>query len=75
MADVVRRYLLIDLHYLGAVPYDAGVHSSLRSLQPFLAFHKESAVARSVREAAEELAFSVDLADRTPPEIRFPDRR
>jgi flagellar biosynthesis protein FlhG len=75
VADVARRYLLIDLHYLGAIPYDDRVHASLRSLEPFYAAHKDSAAAKSVREAAEELAYSVEFSHRTPPEIRFPEGR
>jgi flagellar biosynthesis protein FlhG len=75
MADVVRKYLLIDLHYLGAIPYDDQVHSSLRSLRPFYAAHKDSDAAKAVREAAEELAYSVEFSHRTPPEIHFPEGR
>jgi flagellar biosynthesis protein FlhG len=75
VADVARRYLLIDLHYLGAIPYDERVHSSLRSLRPFYTDHKDSAAARAVRKAAEELAYSVEFSHRTPPEIRFPEGR
>lgn len=75
VADVARRYLLIDLHYLGAIPYDERVHSSLRSLRPFYLDHKDSAAAKAVREAAEELAYSVEFSHRTPPEIRFPEGR
>lgn len=75
VADVARRYLLIDLHFLGAVPYDARVHSSLRALEPFAATHKDSPVARAIREAAEELIYSVEHSHRTPSEIRFPSER
>jgi flagellar biosynthesis protein FlhG len=75
VADVARRYLLIDLHFLGAVPYDARVHSSLRALEPFAAAHKDSPVARAIREAAEELVYSVEHSHRTPSEIRFPSER
>lgn len=75
VADVARRYLLIDLHYLGAIPYDERVHSSLRSLRPFYFDHKDSAASKAVREAAEELAYSVEFSHRTPPEIRFPEGR
>ena len=34
VADVARRYLLIDMKYLGAIPYDEDVPASLRSLGP-----------------------------------------
>lgn len=75
VADVARRYLLIDLHFLGAIPYDARVHSSLRALEPFAAAHKDSPAARAIREAAEELIYSVEHSHRTPSEIRFPSER
>ena len=75
MADVARKYLLIDLHYLGAVPYDGRVHESLRSLRPFFVSHEDSAAAKAIREAAEELAYSVEFSHRTPSEIRFPEGR
>jgi flagellar biosynthesis protein FlhG len=75
MSDVARKYLLIDLHYLGAIPYDERVHESLKSMRPFFVSHGDSATAKSVREAAEELAYSVEFSHRTPPEIRFPNGR
>jgi flagellar biosynthesis protein FlhG len=75
VADVARKYLLIDLHYLGAVPYDDRVHSSLKAMQPFLPAHRDSPVARSVRDIAEELAYSVEFSHRTPSEVRFPESR
>jgi flagellar biosynthesis protein FlhG len=75
VADVARKYLLIDLHYLGAIPYDERVHSSLKALQPFFPAHRDSAVAKSVREIAEDLAYSVEFSHRTPSEIRGPESR
>jgi flagellar biosynthesis protein FlhG len=75
VADVARRYLLVDLHYLGAIPYDERVHSALKSLRPYFVAHGDSRAARSVREAAEELAYSVEFSHRTPPEIRYPEGR
>jgi flagellar biosynthesis protein FlhG len=73
IADVARKYLLIDMKYLGAVPYDEDVVTSLRELRPFTLDHKDSAAARSVRRMSEELATSIEFTLRTPPEIRLPD--
>jgi flagellar biosynthesis protein FlhG len=73
VADVARKYLLIDMKYLGALPYDEGVQTSLRGLRPFYLDHKDSAAARAVRQIAEELAYSIEFTLRTPPEIRLPD--
>ena len=73
VADVARKYLLIDMKYLGALPYDEDVQTSLRGLRPFYLDHRDSAAARAVRQIAEELAYSIEFTLRTPPEIRLPD--
>jgi flagellar biosynthesis protein FlhG len=73
VADVARKYLLIDMKYLGAVPYDEDVPASLRRLRPYYPDHRDAAAARAVRQMSEELAYSIEFTLRTPPEIRLPD--
>ncbi|MEN6560849.1 MAG: P-loop NTPase [Acidobacteriota bacterium] len=73
VADVARRYLLIDMKYLGAVPYDEDVQKSLRGLRPYYPDHRDSAAARAIRRMSEELAYSIEFTLRTPPEIRLPE--
>jgi flagellar biosynthesis protein FlhG len=73
VADVARKYLLIDMKYLGAVPYDEDVHTSLRRLRPYYPEHRDAAAARAIRQMSEELAYSIEFTLRTPPEIRLPD--
>lgn len=73
VADVARKYLLIDMKYLGAIPYDEDVPGSLRALRPFYPEHRDSAAARALRQMSEELAYSIEFTLRTPPEIRLPD--
>ena len=73
VADVARRYLLIDMKYLGSVPNDDQVQASLRGLRPFVLEHKDSAAARAIRQMSEELAYSIEFTLRTPAEIRLPD--
>ena len=73
VADVARKYLLIEMKYLGAVPYDDDVHASLRALRPFALDHRDSAAARAIRQMSEELAYSIEFTLRTPSEIRLPD--
>ncbi|MGZ5423333.1 MAG: P-loop NTPase [Candidatus Aminicenantales bacterium] len=73
VADVVRKYLLIDMKYLGAVPFDEKVHDSLRALRPYYLDHRNSAAAKAIRQMSEELAYSIEFTLRTPPEIRLPD--
>jgi flagellar biosynthesis protein FlhG len=73
VADVARKYLLIDMKYLGAIPYDENVPASLRRLRPYYLDHRDAAAARAVRQMSEELAYSIEFTLRTPPEIRLPD--
>ncbi len=73
VADVARRYLLLDMKYLGGIPNDENVRSSLMNLRPFILEHKDSAAARAVRQMSEELAYSIEFNLRTPAEIRLPD--
>jgi flagellar biosynthesis protein FlhG len=73
VADVARKYLLIDMKYLGAVPYDEDVPASLRRLRPYYADHRDSAAARAIRQMSEELAYSIEFTLRTPPEVRLPE--
>jgi flagellar biosynthesis protein FlhG len=73
IADVARKYLLIDMKYLGAVPYDEEVQTSLRGLRPFYLDHRDAAAARAIRQMSEELAYSIEFTLRTPPEIGLPD--
>ena len=73
VADVARKYLLIDMKYLGAIPYDEDVPASLRGLRPYYAEHRGSPAARAIRQMSEELAYSIEFTLRTPPEIGLPD--
>ncbi len=73
VADVVRKYLLIDMKYLGAIPFDEDVHDSLRALRPYYPDHRNSAAAKAIRQMSEELAYSIEFTLRTPPEIGLPD--
>jgi flagellar biosynthesis protein FlhG len=73
VADVARKYLLIDMKYLGAVPYDEDVQESLRRLRPYYPDHRDTEAARAIRQMSEELAYSIEFTLRTPPEIRLPD--
>ena len=73
VADVARKYLLIDMKYLGAIPYDDDVTGSLRALRPYYPDHRNAAAAKAIRQMSEELAYSIEFTQRTPPEIRLPD--
>ncbi len=71
VADVARKYLLIDLHYLGAIPEDERVRAALREMRPYFVAHKDAAASEAVRRIAEELAYSAEFTLRTPSEIRL----
>ena len=73
VADVARKYLLVDMKYLGAVPYDPDVPASLRALRPYYLDHRDAATAKAIRQMSEELAYSIEFTLRTPPEVRLPD--
>jgi flagellar biosynthesis protein FlhG len=73
VADVARKYLLIDMKYLGAVPYDEDVQTSLRGLRPYYPDHRDAAAAKAIQRMSEELAYSIEFTLRTPPEIGLPD--
>jgi flagellar biosynthesis protein FlhG len=56
IVDVVRKFFLIDMGFLGTVPYDERVHWSLRKFSPFLLDHPESEAAGAIRSMAETLS-------------------
>jgi MinD-like ATPase involved in chromosome partitioning or flagellar assembly len=72
IAQVTRRHLLLDLRFLGTVPYDVRLHGCLIDRTPFLTAHPASDVAASFRRIAEDLAASGVPASR-PDESRKPD--
>jgi len=72
IAEVTRKHLLLDLTFLGTIPYDARIHGSLIDRMPFLATHPASDAAASFRRIAEDLAASGGLAGRQD-ENREPD--
>lgn len=55
IADVVKKYLIIDLHYLGAIPYDSRVYWSFRKMTPFFVEHPQSEAAQAIKGIAERL--------------------
>lgn len=55
MIKVVQKYLVVDLDFLGTIPFDEKVHLSLKEKKPFLEVYPESAVARAIKEIAQKL--------------------
>lgn len=55
IAEAARRYLLIELDFLGAVPYDERVSGVLDRPRPFLLAYPDAAASAAVRTIAERL--------------------
>lgn len=55
MVDVIQKYLVVNVKYLGAVPYDEKVHLSLTNLSSFMSVYPDSEAAASIREIAYKL--------------------
>ena len=57
IVDVVKKYLVVDVTYLGAIPHDERIHDSLRTITPYLSTYPNSEVATSIRSIVEKLAY------------------
>lgn len=55
IVNVVQKYLVIDLNFLGTVPYDENVHRSLKEMSPFISSYPDSEVRKSIKSIAEKL--------------------
>lgn len=58
MADVIQKYLVVKVRYLGAIPYDENIELSLRKFSPYMSTFSDSKAAHSLREIAEKLVQS-----------------
>lgn len=56
MVDVIQKYLVVNVKYLGAVPFDEKVHLSLKNITSFMSTYPDSEAASSIRVIAEKLA-------------------
>lgn len=55
MAEVVQKYLVIDLDFIGSIPFDDRVHTSIKEYKPFLQQYPDSETSRSIRSIADRL--------------------
>jgi len=55
MVDVIQKYLVVRVNYLGAIPYDNNVPRSLKKLEAFIISYPESEAATSIKDIAENL--------------------
>jgi flagellar biosynthesis protein FlhG len=57
IVDVVKKYLVVDINYLGAIPHDERIHLSLKNMTPYLSTYPDSEVSHSIRSIVEKLAY------------------
>ncbi len=55
ITEVVRKYLIVELDFLGTVPYDDRVHWCLKKFEPFVLKFPEAPLTSSVRAIAKKL--------------------
>lgn len=67
LADAMRKFLLIDIKYLGAVPYDERIGSCLTDFKLFFREYPDAPAAEAVRRLASELAHSAEFTTRPSP--------
>lgn len=56
IVDVVRKFFLIDLDFIGTIPYDERVHWSLKKFSPFILEYPESSVSEAIKAIGQKLA-------------------
>ena len=55
MAQVVQKYLVVDLDFLGAIPFDENVHRNLKKFKPYLKTYPSSDVSLSIKAITDKL--------------------
>ena len=55
IAEVVRKYLIVDLDFLGTVPFDDRVHWCLNKFEPFVLKFPEAPLSSSIKAIVKKL--------------------
>ena len=55
ISQVVQKYLVVDLDFLGVVPFDEKVHWSLKELSPFMINYPNSEATNSIKTMTEKI--------------------
>lgn len=55
ITQVVQKYLVVDLNFLGIVPFDEQVHWSLKNRSPYILNHPDSKVSGCIRSLTEKI--------------------
>ncbi len=61
--NVVQKYLVIDLNFLGVIPFDGKVHMSLRNLSPYMKTFPNSEAATSIKSITDKLLGISNIID------------
>jgi flagellar biosynthesis protein FlhG len=60
IAQVVQKYLLVDLNFLGIVPFDKRVPQSIQNFTPFLTQYPDSPASQAIKSITDKLVNSVN---------------
>ena len=52
-----KKYLVMDIKFLGAIPHDERIHTSLKKMTPYMSTYPDSEVSHSIRSIVEKLAY------------------
>lgn len=55
ISNIVQKYLVVDLDFLGVIPFDEKVPSSLKNLTPYMSEYPDSEVSISIKSLAKKL--------------------
>jgi len=55
IVNVVQKYLVTNLNFLGVIPFDEKVHSSLKNFEPYFNNYNHSNVSASIKSIAKKL--------------------
>lgn len=55
LIDVARKYLFLEMDFLGTIPYDERIHWSLKNFVPYIREYPDSSVSQALKSMAEKL--------------------
>jgi len=70
IVKVVQKYLVIDIDFLGVIPFEEKVHESLKGQRPFMDHYRETEAAGSIRAIAARIT-----RNQGPPPLPSTERR
>lgn len=74
-ADAMRKFLMIDIGYLGSVPYDPRIEDSLKNFRMFFREFPDAPASEAVRRLASHLLHSAEFVSRPDAPAARPGRQ